>query len=61
MICGCRKCLEGVKDEATGAPALALRMTLCPICGNKRYPHATDHHNPCTGSNERGQPGSFYR
>jgi hypothetical protein len=36
------------------------RMILCKVCGNKRCPHATDHRNPCTGSNEPGQPGSFY-
>lgn len=36
------------------------RMILCPICGNKRCPHANDHRNPCTGSNEPGQTGSAY-
>ncbi|WP_208457235.1 hypothetical protein [Burkholderia gladioli] len=37
-----------------------MRMVLCPTCGNKRCPHATDHRNECTGSNEPGQPGSSY-
>ena len=37
-----------------------LRMVLCPDCGNKRCPHANDHRNACTGSNEPGQPGSAY-
>ncbi|MGD1826920.1 hypothetical protein A203_16590 [Chromobacterium violaceum] len=37
-----------------------MRMVLCPVCGNKRCPHANDHHNACTGSNEPGQIGSFY-
>ena len=36
------------------------RMVLCPECGNKRCPKATDHRNACTGSNEPGQPGSSY-
>ena len=25
-----------------------MRMVLCPECGNKRCPHATDHNNECT-------------
>jgi hypothetical protein len=33
------------------------RMILCETCGNKRCPHATDHRNACTNSNEPGQPG----
>lgn len=37
-----------------------MRMVLCPTCGNKRCPHANDHRNECTGSNEPGQPGSAY-
>lgn len=36
------------------------RMFLCPTCGNKRCPHATDHREPCSGSNEPGQLGSHY-
>jgi hypothetical protein len=36
------------------------RMMLCSACGNKRCPHANDHDNACTGSNEPGQPGSRY-
>ena len=35
-------------------------MRLCPICGCKRCPHANDHDNECTGSNEPGQSGSAY-
>ena len=38
-----------------------MRMVLCPECGNKRCPKATHHNNECTGSNERGQPGSAYK
>jgi hypothetical protein len=36
------------------------RMIVCPRCGNKRCPHASDHRNACTNSNEPGQPGSVY-
>ena len=35
-------------------------MILCPNCGNKRCPKATDHNNACTNSNEVGQEGSRY-
>jgi hypothetical protein len=35
-------------------------MLLCPTCGNKRCPHASDHELDCTNSNEPGQPGSVY-
>lgn len=35
-------------------------MILCPTCGNKRCPKASDHVNACTGSNEPGQPGSLF-
>lgn len=34
-----------------------MRMVLCPECGNKRCPHATDHRYACTGSNDIGQVG----
>jgi len=37
-----------------------MRFVVCPECGNKRCPHANDHRNPCTGSNEPGQEGSAY-
>jgi hypothetical protein len=33
------------------------RMILCPTCGNKRCPKASDHELACTGSNESGQAG----
>jgi hypothetical protein len=36
------------------------RMILCPECGNKRCPKASDHNFSCTGSNEPGQWGSIY-
>lgn len=37
-----------------------MRFVVCPECGNKRCPHANDHRNACTGSNEPGQEGSTY-
>lgn len=36
------------------------RFVVCPDRGNKRCPHANDHRNACTGSNEPGQEGSAY-
>lgn len=35
-------------------------MFVCPECGNKRCPKATNHRLDCTGSNASGQPGSMY-
>lgn len=39
---------------------LSRRMIVCPTCGNKRCPKATQHDNACTDSNEYGQEGSAY-
>jgi hypothetical protein len=50
--CSCETC--------TPQDIMRQRMILCSICGNKRCPHATNHQNACTGSNELGQPGSSY-
>lgn len=59
--CGnCHKCLEHKCDDATGFPITAIRMIVCPSCGNKRCPHASDHALTCTRSNEPGQPGSIF-
>ena len=57
--CGCHKCLDG-KVDIYGWPLSMTRMILCPLCGNKRCPHATDHELACTGSNEPNQLGSIY-
>lgn len=59
--CECTRCLTE-RDERTdyGWPITATRMILCEHCGNKRCPHANDHRNDCTNSNEPGQPGSNY-
>lgn len=47
----CWKCLRGTS---------VTRYIVCPDCGNKRCPKASDHENACTNSNEPGQPGSIY-
>lgn len=36
------------------------RMIVCPECGNKRCPKASEHRLKCAGSNEPGQAGSVY-
>lgn len=46
--------------EACKPLSVSMRMIVCPTCGNKRCPHATDHRNECTNSNDPGQPGSSY-
>ncbi len=48
--CGCRECNPN-----------AWWMVACSTCGNKRCPHATNHENECTNSNETGQEGSVYK
>jgi len=59
--CGCRACIKkrdigkSIFDKEENS-----RMILCNKCGNKRCPHATNHENQCTSSNERGQVGSYY-
>lgn len=44
----------------SGAKSWERTMIVCPDCGNKRCPKATNHVNACTGSNEPGQSGSLY-
>ncbi|WP_233165492.1 hypothetical protein [Enterobacter roggenkampii] len=50
--CWCRTCRPITLAD--------MRFVVCPVCGNKRCPHANDHRNACTGSNEPGQEGSAY-
>lgn len=50
--CWCRTCRPMTMSD--------MRFVVCPECGNKRCPHANDHKNDCTGSNEPGQEGSAY-
>lgn len=53
--CGCWKCITERDDTAR-----MMRMVLCPTCGNKRCPHASNHDLVCTHSNAPGQSGSIY-
>jgi hypothetical protein len=57
--CGCYNCMSERKDSR-GWPLTMSMLVVCPECGNKRCPRATDHNLACTGSNEPGQPGSRY-
>ncbi|KUQ97947.1 hypothetical protein [Enterobacter hormaechei] len=50
--CWCRTCRPITLTDT--------RFVVCPDCGNKRCPHANDHRNACTESNEPGQEGSAY-
>lgn len=56
--CYCYNCNKDRMEN--GFPWVLSRMIVCPECGNKRCPKATDHHNKCTGSNDAGQKGSRY-
>lgn len=51
----------GVHDPFDWLLVTSQRMIVCPECGNKRCPKASDHTRDCTGSNEEGQIGSIYR
>lgn len=58
----CENCYECLKDKwEFGMPVPATRMILCPVCGNKRCPKATNHILDCTNSNEPGQQGSRFQ
>ncbi|MDN7445282.1 hypothetical protein QZM64_39625 [Burkholderia cepacia] len=50
--CWCEACRPNTFED--------MRMILCQTCGNKRCPHATNHLNVCTRSNEPGQKGSSW-
>jgi len=65
LDCWCYNCNENTYIESSGIfaggiPYNLTRMILCPKCGNKRCPRATDHRNVCTGKNDPGQEGSNY-
>ena len=51
----CHKCFK--KSEIL----IQERMIVCPICGNKRCPKASDHNLKCTNSNNSDQKGSIYK
>jgi hypothetical protein len=56
--CWCHKCNEN--KTVNGLPLAMTRMILCPECGNKRCPKASNHALQCTNSNEPNQVGSVY-
>ncbi len=60
--CECHRCINenGILGPSGLLPLSSEKMILCPVCGNKRCPHASDHRLACTGSNESGQKGSVY-
>jgi len=60
LPCRCYKCLEQQIDPKTFLPLTMNTFIVCPDCGNKRCPRATDHTLACTNSNEPGQQGSRY-
>lgn len=59
--CECHRCIEEKGLKVGPLPLSSVTMILCPACGNKRCPKASDHRNECSGSNEPGQPGSAYK
>lgn len=63
--CECHRCISEHKlGQQVGfmwLPLSSTKMILCPICGSKRCPRASDHDLECTGSNASGQPGSVYQ
>lgn len=63
--CTCHRCIKekllGSEVGGVFVPLSAFQMILCPKCGNKRCPHASDHDLECTGSNEPGQAGSIHQ
>ena len=59
--CTCRRCIEeGDLRNEMGLPLSSGMMIVCPECGNKRCPKASDHRLTCTKSNQPGQAGSVY-
>ena len=65
VSCECHQCIKDKKLTVNifdGIPVSlsATKMILCPDCGNKRCPKASDHRLDCTGSNEQGQAGRVY-
>ena len=61
LECQCHTCIKK-RDEGKSFFDREYGRTfiVCPNCGNKRCPHANNHENQCTNSNEIGQVGSAY-
>jgi len=65
--CECHTCIKEhglTAGDGSGfleaMPLSFSKMILCPECGNKRCPKASNHRLQCTGRNEPGQAGSIY-
>lgn len=56
--CWCYDCKN--RPELGMQNPVLMQMIVCPICGNKRCPKATNHALECTHSNAMGQKGSRY-
>lgn len=57
----CHKCRHDYYKENPPTSLLPIMiMILCPICGNKRCPKASNHDHACTNSNADNQHGSVY-
>ena len=54
-------CCHACVEDLAWPDRMFTGMIVCPSCGNKRCPKASDHLLACTRSNEPGQPGSVYR
>lgn len=50
--CNCERCLTHRHEDF-------MIFITCSKCGNKRCPHAKDHHFKCTNSNDVGQVGEY--
>jgi len=66
--CACHACIEQFDLKAVAGddffsqlPLSSSRMIICPGCGYKRCPKASNHRNKCTDSNKPGQEGSIYK
>lgn len=59
--CACHACIDKYDLRSPeGLPLGLTQLVVCPVCGNKRCPRASNHELACTGSNASGQPGSVY-
>ena len=62
VSCNCHACIKEFDRKTEGGwPLSSVQMILCPECGNKRCPKASDHRLQCTDSNDVGQAGSVYQ
>lgn len=63
VTCECYQCIKDNNlkhPDFEFMPLSLAKMILCPDCGKKRCPKASNHRYDCTGSNETGQAGSIY-